>query len=85
MRLDLWIGELVTTMWGTTSGRGSGSDSAVHLLSPDHTAVRRRQGCTGQLDFAPEVLLPIVGRQSPEALFMLVKIQLRKGFGQTIQ
>gem|GEM_PF-4906189 len=83
MWLDLWVGELLTTMWGTTSG--SCSDSAVHLLSPDHTAVRRRQGCTGQLDLASEVLLPIVGRQSLEALFMPIKTQMRKGFGQTIQ
>jgi PAS domain S-box-containing protein len=83
MRLDLGVGELVTTMWGTTFG--SGSDSSIHLLGPDHAAVRRRQGGTGQFDLAPEVLLLITGRQSLQALFMPIKIQLRKGFGQAIQ
>jgi hypothetical protein len=74
---------LETTMWGTTSG--CNSDSSIHLVGPDHTAVRRRQGGTGHLDLTLEVLLPISGRQSPEAIFMPIKIQLRKGFGQTIQ
>ncbi len=83
MRLDLWIEGLVTTMWGATSG--SGSNSAVHLLSPDHTAIRRRQRGTGQLELALEVLLPTVGRQSLQALFMPIMIQTSKGFGQTIQ
>ncbi len=83
MRLDLGIEGLVRTMWGAAFG--SGGDSAIHLHRPDHATVCRRQGGTGQLDLAAEVLLPIVGRQSLHAHFMPIKIQLRKSFSQTIQ
>ncbi len=70
-------------MWGAASG--SGSDTAVHLLIPDHTTVRRRQRGTGQLELGSEILLLIIGRQPLQALFMPLKIQMSKGFGQTIQ
>ena len=70
-------------MWGTTSGNGS--DSAAHLLIPDHTAVRLGQRGTDHLELAREVLLPIGARQSLQAHFVSIKIQMSKGFGQTIQ
>jgi hypothetical protein len=53
------MGELVPAMWGAAFS--SGSDAALHLFSPDYTAVRRRQRGILQLEHAPQILLRIIG------------------------